>query len=228
MYLAFDVDGTLYDVGDIVAPCFHEGIELYIREKVPEKLVAPSREVIVQTLGLPMDEIFHRLFPELPYPERLILMDMCTSALVRGIRAEGGYLFSGVANTLRRLYEDGFHLLVASNGRLEYVRAILETWDLQKYFSGPLILPGGDIPDKTGVIKRYLQSIPHGEQLIMIGDRFTDRDAALANGIPFIGCAFGHAGEDELQGASRIVHCFQEIPEAVKEIMDDIMTEKAV
>jgi len=169
-----------------------------------------------------MDEIFFRLFPDLLYTERMRLMDMCTSSLVRAIRARGGFIFDGVVETVQKLYEDGFHLLVASNGRYEYVMAILETWDLLKYFSEPMIFPGGDIPDKTALVKRYLQSIPITEQLIMIGDRFTDRDAVIANGVPFIGCAFGHAGDDELSGASRIVHSFHQIPDAVKGIMDDL------
>jgi phosphoglycolate phosphatase-like HAD superfamily hydrolase len=36
--------------------------------------------------------------------------------------------------------------------------------------------------------------------LIMVGDRASDRAAARENGVPFIGCAFGHAGDEEIAG----------------------------
>ena len=32
----------------------------------------------------------------------------------------------------------------------------------------------------------------------MVGDRFHDQEVALKAGIPFVGCAFGFAREDEL------------------------------
>ena len=215
LYLAFDIDGTIYDVGDIVVPSFQEGIGLYIRTTGEHELPVPAREEIVRTLGMPMDEIFLTLFPSLPLEQRRILMDLCTGTLVAGIRAGGGYIFPGVPETLHLLHDRGYHLLVASNGREEYVRAILETWDIDVYFSDTMIFPGDGIQDKTAVIGRYRDILPPGARLVMIGDRYTDRDAAVANNIPFIGCAFGHAGVDELDGAVRIVHSFGEIPDAV-------------
>lgn len=216
MYLAFDIDGTVYDVADIAVPCFEEGITLYIRQSASCRLKVPSREAIVNTLGLPMNEIFLKLFPALADRERHQLMENCTGSLVSGIRRGGGYIFDDVAPTLDLLCSWGHKCLVASNGRLEYVMAILETWDLLKYFSLPMVFPGEGIPDKTALVRRYMEIIGSGETLVMIGDRYTDRNAAEANGIPFIGCAFGHAGNQELEGADFIVRSFSGIPEAVR------------
>jgi len=58
-------------------------------------------------------------------------------------------------------------------------------------------------------------------ELIMVGDRYTDLAAAKENGIPFIGCAFGHTGADEIEGEKYIVENFREIPEMLKKIEDN-------
>ena len=76
------------------------------------------------------------------------------------------------------------------------------------------------IKNKTDIIARYRDLHP-GRELIMIGDRYTDLAAAKENGIPFIGCAFGHAGADEIEGEKYIVDDFRDIPDMIKKIRDN-------
>ncbi|HNX60143.1 MAG TPA: HAD hydrolase-like protein [Spirochaetota bacterium] len=49
----------------------------------------------------------------------------------------------------------------------------------------------------------------------MVGDRKSDMVAARENGAYFIGCAFGHAGDDEISGADAIVYNMKEIESAL-------------
>ena len=219
IYLAFDIDGTIYDAGNILEKAFGDGIESYIKEKPHLKLNKPTREEITATLGLPLKEIFIILFPDSDEETRRELADICTENRVRMIRDRKGTLIDDVSETIAELNSNNYKMLVASNGVRAYVEAILETYGLKQYFSEPFIYPEGDIVNKSGVIEYYISALDD-PKIIMIGDRYTDLEAAADNKIPFIGCAFGHAGADEISGERYIVHNFKEIPEIVKEIAD--------
>ncbi len=218
IYLAFDIDGTIYDAGDILEEAFSEGIESYIKKKQHLVLRKPSREEITATLGLPLEEIFLLLFSELDEAARSELAFICTENLVRMIREKKGTLLDGVFETIAELNRKNYKMLVASNGVRAYVEAILETYDLKKFFSKPFVYPEGSIVNKTGVVEHYILVLDDLEQIIMIGDRYTDLEAAVKNSIPFIGCAFGHAGADEIIEEKYIVNSFREIPDIIREI----------
>ena len=220
IYLAFDIDGTIYDAGNILEEAFSEGIESYIKEKSHIILKKPSREEITATLGLPLKEIFLLLFPDSDELTRDELAAICTDNLVRMIREKKGTLIDDVFETIVELDRGNYKMLVASNGVRAYVEAILETYDLKRYFSEPFVYPEGDIVNKTGVVEYYISKLNDLKQIIMIGDRYTDLEAAVENSIPFIGCAFGHAGSDEIAGEKYIVHSFCEIPGIIREIAD--------
>ncbi len=215
--LAFDIDGTIYDAGDILEESFRRGIETFINSGEDDSIRIPSREEITATLGYPLGEIFMILFPALEFHKRNELAVLCTVNLVGLIKEKKGNLIDGVAETIKALDSMKYNMLVASNGARAYVEAILETYGLKRYFSEPFIYPEGNIKNKTDIIGRYIELNP-GKELIMIGDRYTDLAAARENGIKFIGCAFGHAGADEIEGEKYIVNDFREIPEILKKI----------
>jgi len=107
---------------------------------------------------------------------------------------------------------------MASNGRPEYIDAVLASRSIGGFFTGPLVCLGECIADKAGIVAEYKKSVKAGSLLIMIGDRKSDLDAAASNDVPFIGCAFGHAGDDEIRGARWTVRSFHEIPTTVESI----------
>ena len=223
IYLTIDIDGTIYDVSDIVAEAFENGIQNFLDERRGLDLNFPDREEITKVLGLPMEEIFIKLFPDLNKKDLTALQDECTLSLVLMINDGGGIVFENVFPVLKELHEKGFILLVASNGRYEYVQAILQTHDLMQFFTYPMVFPGDeDITDKSGVVAYYKEHFEDDASFIMIGDRYTDRQAASDNNIPFIGCAFGHAGTEEIRDSKWIVHGFAEIPKVVDEIVADM------
>jgi adenosylhomocysteine nucleosidase len=160
------------------------------------------------------------LFPALDISKRNELALLCTVNLVEMIREKKGSLISGVEETIKELNKMNYRMLVASNGARAYVEAILETYDLKRYFSQPFLYPEGPIKNKTDIIGTYIK-LNSDRKLVMIGDRYTDLAAAKENGIPFIGCAFGHAGLDEIEGEKYIVYNFRDIPEMIKKIKDD-------
>ena len=217
IYLAFDIDGTIYDAGDILEESFREGVLSFIEAGHCKSLDIPTREEIIATLGLTLEDIFIKLFPLLNEDERIKLSVICTDNLVNMIREKKGRLIDGVDETLKTLNSMNFNMLVASNGAKDYVEAILETYNLKRFFSEPFIYAEGEIKDKSDIIKRYIELNPE-RRLIMIGDRATDLAAARDNSIPFIGCAFGHAGDDEIKDEKYIVRKFADITEILKRI----------
>ncbi|MCL1864189.1 MAG: HAD family hydrolase [Spirochaetes bacterium] len=217
IYLAFDIDGTIYDVGDILEESFRKGVISFIDMGYSKSLDIPAKDDIISTLGLTLDDIFNTLFPQLTEDEKIRLSLICTNNLVRMIREKRGRLIDGVYETLNKLHTMSFNMLVASNGARDYVEAILETYNIKRLFSEPFIYAEGDVENKTDIIRRYLELNPE-RKLIMIGDRATDLAAAKENNIPFIGCAFGHAGDDEIKGEKYIVQNFCDIINTLKAI----------
>ena len=218
IYLAFDIDGTIYDAGDILEESFREGVLSFIEGGFCKSMNIPARDEIIATLGLTLDDIFLKLFPLLDQDERIRLSVKCTDNLVNMIREKKGKLIDGVDETLKILNSMNYNMLVASNGARDYVEAILEAYNLKRFFSGPFIYAEGKIRNKSEIIRRYMELNPE-RRLIMIGDRATDLAAAKDNNIPFIGCAFGHAGEDEIKDEKYIVHRFSDITEILKKIL---------
>ncbi len=217
VFLAFDIDGTIYDAGDILEEAFAEAVNSLLKSGDYGDVKTPSREAITATLGYPLEKICLMLFPELGKAARDYLSERWTVNLVSLIRQKKGKLISGVEETIVELYNSGYRMLVASNGARAYVDAILETYDLKKFFSEPFLYAEGELRNKTDILSKYLMELDF-RMIIMIGDRLTDLDAAKINAIPFIGCAFGHAGEDEIAGERYIIHDFREMTGIVKEM----------
>ncbi len=220
IFIAFDIDGTIYDAGDILEESFRLGIQSLIKKGVVDTLRIPTRDEITATLGYPLNEISMLLFPALEDHKRGELSLIWTVNLVEMIRAKKGSLIDGVEETIKTLNSMKYKMLVASNGARAYVEAILETYNLKRFFSEPFLYAEDSIKNKTDIIGMYHKLNPERE-LIMVGDRYTDLAAAKENGIPFIGCAFGHTGADEIEGEKYIVENFREIPEMLKKIEDN-------
>ncbi len=215
--LAFDIDGTIFDCGDIIVEAFQNGIDSFVK-KSGRKIEMPSREKIISVLGIPTELIFQKLFPQLENHEQQIMNDLCMYSLVDLISRGGGYIYDGVYPTIKKLFKEGYRIFAASNGRLQYIQAILKSRGLFDYFTGPIIELDSRIRNKAGIVKHYKENICGSELLIMIGDRHADMEAAEENAIPFIGCSFGHAGIAEIQGSKWITDDFNKIYYLIKEI----------
>lgn len=226
-YIAFDLDGTLFDVSDIAVNGFTKGIERFITHSGYKNIQKPDYEAIRQVLGIPINEIFRGLFPDMQPQNQQMLNDYCTDALVELIKEGGGSIFSGVYETIEYLYSNDHTIYIASNGRSEYIFAVLEKFDLLKFFSEPFVFLNGRIKTKSDIIAEYKKNTLKQDVLIMIGDRRNDLEAAQENNIPFIGCSFGHAGGSEIVGVSHIAQSFNEIPSLIHQITGKTFYEKS-
>ncbi len=217
-YIAFDIDGTIYDSAEIVVPAFHEGIRFFSENLTDRTLRVPGHKEILNLVGIPAHEIYIRLYPELSEDELLQLNDSCHQSFIRLIREQKGALFPRVSEVLGTLHEKGYVNLTASNGRRGYIEAILESHDIREFFHEDLLFLSDRIYDKRDIVTLYLDRLGDDDLLIMVGDRESDREAAHVNGVPFIGCAYGHAGIEEIRGEPYIVEGFDQVPGMVKKI----------
>jgi phosphoglycolate phosphatase-like HAD superfamily hydrolase len=216
--LAFDIDGTIFDCGDIVGDAFAEGARVF-GEKYSMDLPVHSGADIMSVVGIPTGEIFRRLYPSVPQSRQGELMDLAQEALSDMVRRGGGILFDGVKPVMKKLYDEGCSIHAASNGTIEYIAAILETHGLMHYFNQPITVLGGSVTSKSDIVRNIIGHASPGKKVIMIGDRYSDLEAARNNGIPFIACAFGHMGESEIEGERWIARRFAEIPGLVGRIV---------
>ena len=206
MWIAFDMDGTLFDCGDIIVDAYVRASETFMRE-TGITLPLPTREMILSVIGNTADTFFLKLFPGLDSTLYPLIDRHCTRELSASVRRGEGLLYDGVAEMMHALAAEGHKLLIASNGQHEYITAILETYSLDRYLAAPVkVVNYNEVKTKSDILAWYKKNLLITETFVMVGDRSSDLKAARDNNAFFIGCAFGHAGDDEVKGADVIVH----------------------
>ncbi len=222
IYIAFDIDGTLYDCSPVVGQAFEQGIDEFLLHHPQCNLHKPTTEEIMRLVGIPVDEIFALLFPSLSQELSHTLNDYCTVKLKNLVLQKKGIIFPGVTEIIPELYNKGYKLLTASNGRREYVESVLDAYELTHYFVHLTALEDNDLPDKTHLLAYYKKTLPECKTLIMVGDRANDMVAAQENNLPFIACAFGH-NNAEIAHCRWIARSFYEIPDIIENIINNIL-----
>ena len=213
--LLLDVDGALFSSEAMIHGVYAEEFAAYKkRTGRPEKI--PTLEEIVAQIGKPVKEIFQNLVPELPEAEQDELSEKILENLVRRIQAGEGEHFPGVRETIQNLRTRSLKIFTASNGRLPYIKAILETNQVARYFDDMPHVDQQNIHNKIELVAATLKAnnLLPGETLV-VGDRTSDRDAALENGCYFAACNYGHGEADEHIGAVLFLDRFDELEDLI-------------
>ncbi|MDA3901008.1 MAG: HAD hydrolase-like protein [Spirochaetes bacterium] len=215
--IAFDMDGTIFDNSDILVESYRKTVDDFNSE-TGLAVAVPSDEKIFSVIGLPPLGIFQELMPGVDTKFCDLMIRLFNRSLISGISDGGGSIYPGVEELLDKLVTDNYRLVMASNGALNYIEKILEFYNLKKYFLSPVIVVDEQkIHNKNELVTTYLDNSEY-EMAIMVGDRVSDRDAARANGIPFIGCSYGHAGISEVEAEKYVAHSVSEIYQLVLSI----------
>jgi phosphoglycolate phosphatase len=216
MLIAFDLDGVLYTAEPFLADAYRESIERVNLRRPGSFDRVPTSEEVLRHVGWPVSTILARLFPEVA-PEAMRLIYEVTLEVISARVLDGqGTLFEGVPETLDTLAGRGHDLVVASNGRRRYVEAVLATYDLGRRFAPLLAVEAGRIEDKVHLLRAYVEQFGREpRQVVMVGDRTSDVEAAQALGCDFIGCDYGHGHRDEIEGRGPIVSSFPQLAEVL-------------
>ena len=210
--IAFDLDGVLYSSEPFLGEAYREAIARVNARRPGSFARVPTTREVLDHVGWPVSMIIARLFPDSD-PVALDLLYAETRHTIGTRVARGdGILFPGVPETLASLRTAGYRLAVASNGRRQYVVTVLDANRIAEYFEA--LIAADDLParDKGEILRAYLER--HGltpAEIVLVGDRSSDVEAAAAVGCPFVGCDYGHGYRHEIEGHGPLVSSFAEL-----------------
>ena len=196
--LAFDVDGTIFSSENMIARTYQSAIENYNMSN-QMNIAIPDHNSIMLEIGKPVKTIFQNLLPHLAEIERDKISDSILGLLCQKIQAGEGEFYEGVFTTIKALHEKKYTLVLASNGRAPYLDAITRFIGIHDFFQNKVTIDNFKIKTKGEILLEYSKIFQvKPAEILMIGDRFSDYEAAVKAGSPFAFCAYGHAVKDEI------------------------------
>lgn len=206
--IIFDMDGTLWDSAKAVADSW---TEVVAREYTPERVI--TEEEIKSVMGLTMDKLAARIFPELPEEKRLQLLEVCGREENEYLRTHGAIVYPQVEETFQKLKEK-YHLYIVSNCQSGYIEAFLEYYGYGKYIEDT------ECYGNNGLVKgeniRKVAERNHLTKAVYVGDIQGDYDASMQAGVEFIHAGYGFGAVNA--NVPEIV-AFAELPEVVKSVL---------
>ena len=208
----FDLDGTLTDAGPGIKASINYALDKMNFEKLgvdSDWVVGPSLWGTFKKLGIPEENLDEAVNL---YRERYN---------VKGYLENSVYV--GIPGQLAMLLEMGYVLSLATSKPTVSASAILEYFDLTKYFSyefGSNL--DGSLSDKSVLLKHALAVTGfEPNNALMIGDRQYDIIGAKSNLISSVGVSYGYGSINELReaGADCLIKETRELATVVNKLL---------
>lgn len=200
--LIFDMDGTLTASERTALASLRGGLARFYG-----KLGKPAPEYtdaeLIAGIGAPSDDFYRSLLRE----EDRRRMEEFRTLIHEG---ELGYLdnhrvtFPGTHKTLETLRKRGYKLAVVSNCHTPYLRSVMTTQNLARHFEIMSCIGDFSGATKEKLVEAAAKQL--GGKAAVIGDRYYDIDAAIANGLPSVGALYGYGNRKELENSSTWVN----------------------
>ncbi len=190
--LFFDLDGTVSNNFQGISRCLNFALECLSLRQLTDEEVLPF-------IGPPFRESLPRVFPGINAEAAL--------AYYRDRYEKTGWLentlYDGMAQAIRSLHLQGFTIALCTSKPRIFAERIIEHFDLARYFDGihgPEL--DGKFDRKTDLLAHLVQHYKAApENVVMIGDRDKDVEAALHVGAQTLGVLWGFGSREELVGA---------------------------
>ncbi|MCF2718313.1 HAD hydrolase-like protein [Paenibacillus sp. UKAQ_18] len=208
--MVFDMDGTLFQTETLLLPAYHKLFDTLRAEGLYEG-ETPPEELILNSLGMLLDEIWRRVMPEASEAAHRRADELLLQLELEGLKSGSHALYPHVKETLQSLHEKGVRLFVASNGLEDYVKGIAAAYEMVPIFEG--LYSAGEYSTLSKVnLLEILLSKHDISNVWMVGDRSSDVEAGKKNGQTVIGCAYAGFGvNDELKGSDAIITDFTQL-----------------
>lgn len=195
--IAFDIDGTIFSSEEIILDTYVLSIQKFSAEN-SKTVRIPDRNQILNEVGKPVRKIFENLLPELSLEERDSISDNVLILLCEKIDSGGGHYYPDVYSTVSSLSKK-YRIAAASNGRLPYISSILNYSKILPFFLPVRVIDQAEILEKGDIVKKYSTeyNVP-SDRILMVGDRYSDWEAARKSGAKFAYCSYGHANPGEV------------------------------
>ena len=181
--IIFDVDGTVWDSTPIVEQAWNRALQ----ESGYSVRVTADR--LKGLFGLPMDDIIADLLPEASPEERTKFAPLSYKYEHEYLSENGGVVYEGFGEMLRKLYDAGFDLYVVSNCQAGYIELMLDKTGFAPFFKGHLC------PADTGLLKadniRRIADENGLQNALYVGDTLWDESASREAGVVFAHAAYG-------------------------------------
>ncbi|PFN09743.1 HAD family hydrolase [Bacillus cereus] len=187
--IIFDLDGTIWDSINTVLLAWNSIVEE--NKQVEKKL---TRKDFEGTMGLQMDDISSKLFPNLDLDTRTQIIKQCFEIEGEYIEEHGGVLYANVKDVLYNLSKK-YKLFIVSNCQQSYIEGFFRYHQLENYFLDY------EVPSRTGLTKgdniKLIIERNNLSKPVYVGDTESDLNASRYAGIPFVyaNYGFGNVGE---------------------------------
>jgi phosphoglycolate phosphatase len=181
--IIFDLDGTLWNSTEEICSTWSQVLSKY--KDINAEITV---EKLNDCMGLQMEQIAERLFPQVDQKTQLKLMQECCDLENIYLAKHGGTLYPQLEETLAKLAEH-HKLFIVSNCQDGYIQSFFTAHKLEKYFvdfesAGKTGLPKGE--NNKLIIKRNQL-----KNAVYVGDTLGDVKSAIDAGIPFVYARYG-------------------------------------
>ena len=191
--VCFDLDGTLCDS----KPGILNGLN-YMFETL--NVPTPPQDYLLKFIGLSLDKSLSKFTD---FDERKI--EHAISVFRTYYSKKGlyeGELYTDAEELIKNLSKSGIDLFLVTAKPQNFAEAILEHFNLIKYFKGIYGLdPNKEYPGKSHHLSQIIKENTY-KNLVMIGDRHMDIDAANTISVSSIAVTYGYGSEEELKNAT--------------------------
>lgn len=198
--ILFDVDGTLCDPGESLIECARYALSRF-------DIHETDQENLRRLIGPPLEHVFRDY-----YGFNEVQVDQAVSYFRDRMQREGVQLYNvypGISELLKELKQRGKRLAVVTSKIDHIANEVLENTGLSDYFEFVSAQTPKVVVDKEKVLSRAMSelNIADKSNVVMIGDRKHDVEAANAKGIDSIGVLWGYGDRNELEseGATHVV-----------------------
>lgn len=157
-----------------------------------------------EIMGVPLPKVWGILMPNHSIKEREQTDAYFLERLIENISGEKGALYPNVKEIFSYLKDNDFSIYIASNGLTDYLKAIVDYYNLDRWITETFSIQQIDSLNKSDLVGRIKEKygITNGA---VVGDRLSDITAAKDNNLVSIGCNFDFAQEDELSQADIVI-----------------------
>ena len=215
--VVFDWDGTLHKTELIYINAFNEAYDFLVKEGYAEPKHFTDKE-INSYLGMTAKAMWKVFMPQLPEEIKEHCSAMVGDYMIENIYAGNARLYPGTEEMLDQLKSMGLKLYILSNCQHSYLEAGAGYFKLDRWFEKCYAAGDYGFKSKPEILSEVIKSDGIESEILMAGDRYSDMEVGILDGLKCIGCAYGYGERGEYASAAAIAENVRDIPEIICKI----------